>query len=130
MVLCLIAGRVLNVLEPRQLGILLDSLASSHHGFPVLEAALYMFYFWLPSSVLGPIRHILWEPVELSAQAAIKTAAYNKVMDLSCDFHTEKRSGELYASINQGGSVVGLLDLLVFQTVPMFVDICVAFFYL
>ena len=130
MVLCLIAGRALNVLEPRQLGILLDSLTTSYRRFPVPEAALYMLYNWLSSGVLYATRLALWEPFELAAQQAIKTAAYNKIMDLSCDFHTEKQSGELFTSIAQGTSVVSLLDNLLFQTVPMFVDLGIAFFYL
>ena len=129
-VLCLIVGLVINILEPRQLGILMDSLTTSHRTFPVSEAALWMFFNWIPSGILYSIRRALWEPIELAAQQAIKTAAYDKIMDLSCDFHTEKQSGELFTSIDQGASVVSLLESLLFQTAPMFVDIGVAFFYL
>lgn len=64
------------------------------------------------------------------AEASIKTAAYNQIMGLSRDFHTEKQSGELYKSIEQGSSVTSLLETIMFQVVPMFVDIIVAFSYL
>lgn len=63
-------------------------------------------------------------------QASLKTASYNQIMSLSRDFHTEKQSGELFKSIDQGRSITSLLDTLLFRTGPMLIDIVVAFSYL
>ncbi len=51
-------------------------------------------------------------------------------MTLSRDFHTEKQSGELYKSIEQGRSITGLFQVVAFQILPLFTDIVVAFSYL
>ena len=63
-------------------------------------------------------------------QAALKTAAYNQIMDLSRDFHTEKQSGELFAAVEQGSSITSLLDTVLFRIAPIFIDVFVAFSYL
>lgn len=68
--------------------------------------------------------------VPRKAQGTIKTAAYNQIMSLSRDFHTEKQSGELYKSIDQGRSITGLLEIVALQLLPMFTDVVVAFSYL
>ena len=60
--LCLAVKRVLVVLEPRQMGIVLDLLAQGE--VPVLQAALFVFYRWTALSGLGPLRRALWLPVE------------------------------------------------------------------
>lgn len=63
-------------------------------------------------------------------QATLKTAAYNQIMSLSRDFHTEKHSGELFKAIEQGRSITNLLDTVLFQIGPIFIDVVVAFSYL
>lgn len=110
-------------------GILVDSLGLSD-GLPYSEFLLYLLYTWLSGSVLGPIESLLWMPVELKADASIKTAAYDKIMTLSCDFHTDKQSGEMYKSIEQGSSITGLLDTAAFFLFPIIADLFVAYLYL
>ncbi len=63
--ICILLTRVLNVVAPRQLGILLDSLDLSHGRVPTLEFLLYLLYMWLADSVVAPVRRLLWIPVEL-----------------------------------------------------------------
>ena len=63
--ICLICARVLKVLEPRQLGIVLDRLDLSQGHVPVSEVLLYMLYGFLSTSVVSPVRRLLWMPVEL-----------------------------------------------------------------
>lgn len=63
--ICVLLARVLNVLAPRQLGVLLDSLDLSHGHVPILEFLLYLLYLWLSQSVVSPVRRLLWIPVEL-----------------------------------------------------------------
>lgn len=72
----------------------------------------------------------LWLPVEQYAHKAIETAAYSHIMGLSCDFHDNKQSGELYKSIEQGDSINSLLEIVLFQAFPMLIDLVVAYVYL
>ena len=51
-------------------------------------------------------------------------------MSLSCDFHDNKKSGELYRSIEQGKSIGSLLETLLFELLPMLIDLVVAYAYL
>lgn len=63
--LCLLGTRALNVLVPRQLGIVLDRLGLSQGRTPIFEFLLFLLFGFLSSSVISPIRHLLWTPVEL-----------------------------------------------------------------
>ena len=124
----------MNVLEPRQFGIVLDRLSTikgdGHFNSVILQTLLFVLYRWIDAVIVGPIRRLLWTPIEQNAQKSIETAAYNHIMDLSRDFHTEKQSGELYTSINQGSSIIGILKTMVFEVLPVFIDLVVAAAYL
>ncbi|KAI9815309.1 MAG: hypothetical protein M1827_002789 [Pycnora praestabilis] len=130
---CLLAGRVLNVLVPRQIGIIINALNISNGHVPYLEVALYAFYQLLNSSAgLDALRSYLWLPVEQYQYKAINTAAYNHIMQLSSDFHNSKSSGEMYTSVAQGHSVLGLLEMMLLDFLPMLTDLiiaCIYFFY-
>lgn len=97
---------------------------------PILEVFLWVVYRWIDSSIITQIRYMLWLPFEQYADGSIKKAAYNHIMGLSRDFHTEKRSGELYTSIGQGRSLKSIVQVLLFRIVPMLIDLTVAFVYL
>ena len=130
MCVCILCTRALNLLEPRQLGIVVDKLGASQAHLPMLEVFLWILYRWMDSSVISQIKYILWLPLEQYAQGSLKKAAYNQIMSLSRDFHTEKRSGELYTSIRQGSSLTSIIEMLLFKLGPMVVDLTVAFVYL
>ena len=127
----LICVRALNVLVPRQLGIVVNSLGVGSGGAPLLQLGIYIILAWASSSagLLG-LKNWLWYPVEMKALQAIKTASYNHIMDLSCDFHDGKQSGELYNSMWHGESILDLMKTLTFQLLPMVVDLVVACVYL
>ena len=128
--LCLLCTRALNLLEPRQLGIVVDKVGTSQAHLPILEVILWIMYRWMDSSVISQIKYILWLPLQQYAEGSLKKAAYNQIMGLSRDFHTEKRSGELYTSIGQGNSLTSIVEMLLFKLGPMIVDLTVAFVYL
>jgi len=50
-------------------------------------------------------------------------------MSLSYDFHSNKKTGEIWSSITQGRAVNGFIETILFQVIPMLVDLCVAFAY-
>ena len=131
---CLACGRALNVLEPRQFGIVLDRMSAvtsdGHLRSIMLEVLLFVFYRWIEAVLMAPAKRLLWTPIEQNADRSLQTAAYNHIMDLSRDFHTEKQSGELYASISQGSSIINILKTVIFQILPVFIDLALAAIYL
>ncbi|KAL8846974.1 MAG: hypothetical protein Q9221_007968 [Calogaya cf. arnoldii] len=127
-VLCILSVRVFNVLQPRQLGILVNALGSGS-GSIYQGVALYVFYYWIPR-VLGMIREWLWLPVEQHADTQISVRAYNHIMELSMDFHNNKQTGELFTTIGHGRSVSHLLEMVCWRFGPILLDIVVGYGYL
>ncbi|KAI5805492.1 hypothetical protein DFH27DRAFT_644061 [Peziza echinospora] len=132
--LCLLMERGLNILVPRQLGKVTDALMAggpfvgSH--LPWKEVSIFIMFRWLDSGAGIPaVQRYLWVPVDQYAYRSITTAAYNHVMNLSSDFHTAKNTGELYSSVNQGRSVNGFVEMILFSIIPMLADLAVAFGY-
>ena len=97
---------------------------------PIAEVLLWIIYRWIDSSIINQIRRILWLPFEQYADVSLKKAAYNHIMGLSREFHTRKRSGELFTAIGQGHSLKSILQVLLFRVVPIISDLTVAFIYL
>ena len=109
----------------------MQALSLSLGNVPWLELSLYILYSWLNSGAgIFALKNYFWLPLEQYAYKAISTASYNHVMNLSSEFHDSKRSGELYQTINLGHSVNNLLETILFQILPMLVDLAVAFAYL
>ena len=95
----LLCVRVFNVLIPRQLGIVVSSLGGSgQSAFVALSIYIVLSWASFSTGLLG-LKNWLFVPVELNAPPAIRTASYNHIMELSCDFHDSKRSGEMYQAI-------------------------------
>ncbi|MCJ1310222.1 hypothetical protein MMC25_003884 [Agyrium rufum] len=129
--LCLILIRVLNVLVPRQSGILVESLNQQEGGSPFVELIWYILFSWLSS--LAGVQYVkgrLWLPIDAYARASLEKKAYNHIMNLSCKFHDDKASGDLEMTMSQGQSVINLVELLGFDLVPLCVDLVVACGYL
>ncbi|MCJ1399436.1 hypothetical protein MMC11_002638 [Xylographa trunciseda] len=129
--LCIGAIRVLNVLVPRQLGQIVNSLGHPSDNRPFLELGIYILLASLESRVgIRALRTYLWLPVELFASQSIDCASYNHIMSLSSDFHDSKRSGELYKAMHQGQSVIQLLETILYQLAPMIMDLLIACFFM
>ena len=131
---CLACGRALNVLVPRQFGIVLDRMSTVTSdvqlGSIMSEIVLFVFYRWIEDVLMGPAKRLFWQPIEQNADKSLQTAAYNHIMDLSRDFHTDKQSGELYTSISQGSSIINILKTVIFRMLPVFADLALAAIYL
>ncbi|KAG0636143.1 hypothetical protein HOY80DRAFT_1055299 [Tuber brumale] len=127
---CLLAERGLNALVPHQLGVVTNSLSTGNGAIPWLQVSIYVVFRWLDSGSGIPALHrYLWIPVDQYASRSITTAAYNHVMSLSHDFHTNKKSVEIYSSVRQGRSVNGFIESVLFAVLPMLADLCIAFAY-
>ncbi|KAK4570289.1 hypothetical protein LTR86_002369 [Recurvomyces mirabilis] len=131
-VLVLIAQRFLNVLVPRQLGIITDELADTQGTgiIPWRAVGLWILYYTLSSPAgLSLIKSLAEIPVQQFSYKSIGSSAFSHVMHLSMDFHNDKNSGELIRAIEQGQHLTGLLEFIFFEVGPMFIDLIIGFVY-
>jgi ABC-type transport system involved in Fe-S cluster assembly fused permease/ATPase subunit len=128
---CLLAMNFLNVLIPRQLGIITDSLSGENDKNPWTEVLIFAGYKLVASEAgLSLLRQWLWIPVEYYSFGAISTAAYSHVLNLSSDFHDSKSSSDIMMAIQCGQSISNILESICFRAVPMLIDMVVASVYL
>ena len=128
---CLTVGRGMNILVPRQLGITVDALSRVNGNNPFLALALYATFSLIGSQAgVGALKTWFWIPIESHATHTLDVASYNHIMGLSCNFHDNKQSGELYMAMRQGHSVVDLLEALLYDLAPVLIDLVVACFYI
>jgi ABC-type transport system involved in Fe-S cluster assembly fused permease/ATPase subunit len=130
--LVILFERFLNVLIPRQLGIITDKLTNGagDGNMPWREVGIWMILSWLSSQAgLALVKGLAELPVQQFAWKSIGTTAFRHIMGLSMDFHSEKNSGELIRAIEQGQNLQGLLEFMCFEVGPMFLDLIIAFVY-
>ncbi|KAK6843204.1 vacuolar ABC heavy metal transporter [Apiospora arundinis] len=130
--LCLLLGNVVNVLIPRQLGIVMDSLSGNEDGRnPWFEVVVFAGLKLAGSEAgISLLRNMLWLPVDYYAMETLSNAAYSHVMSLSSDFHDSQSSSDLILAISSGHHINNMLESICFQALPMIVDLVVAFVYL
>lgn len=129
-VINLVQGRILNILAPRQLGIITDKLADGTTVMPWKDLALWAFYRWFRSgSGYGFVDSFAQMVIYQNSSARITQMAYKHVMSLSMDFHTSKDSGEVMRAVDQANAMNRLLDLVMFQLAPIFVDVIISAWY-
>ncbi|KAG9550669.1 putative ABC transporter, partial [Aureobasidium melanogenum] len=132
LVVVILADRALNLLVPRQLGIITDKLSTIRDTgeIPVKEIGLWMLYVWLSSYAgLHAITQFCQLPIEQHAYRKIGTTAFGHIMNLSMDFHSNKHSGELMAAIGQGQHLYRLCDFVFLDVGPMVFDLIIALVY-
>lgn len=126
----LVQGRALNLLEPRQLGIITDKITQGAHEMPWKDIGLWTLYRWVNSySGLGIIDNFAETYIGNQAFERITILAYKHLMSLSMDFHTSKDSGEVLKAVEQASSLNSLIELVLFEVFPILVDLVVAMWY-
>ena len=94
---------------------------------PLKEIGIFIALRLLDSSGgVGAIRRYMWMPLENYSYQKIGTAAFNKIMTLSSDFHDDKHSGSLWQSVTRGQSIRHVVSSVIFSVGPMFVDLALA----
>jgi ABC-type transport system involved in Fe-S cluster assembly fused permease/ATPase subunit len=126
----IILQRGLNILHPRQLGIIIDKLWE--HGYiPWKDILLWGFYAIASSNScgLGAINEMLENRLATWSKQELTYASVNHVMGLSMSFHDQKDSGEVIKAIEQAESLNDLLRLLIVDLMPAFLDVAISFWY-
>lgn len=125
-----ILNRGLNVAIPRQLGIAIDKLSSGPETMPWKGIALWACYLWLNSSAgFDILDSLATTHIQNSSYKQIKGLAMKHIMGLSLDFHSNKNTGELLRAIDQAGSLTNLVQLAIFQILPIVLDFIIAIGY-
>ncbi|KAF2675836.1 ATP-binding cassette-type vacuolar membrane transporter-like protein Hmt1, partial [Lentithecium fluviatile CBS 122367] len=126
----LIQGRALNLLEPRQLGIITNKLTMGSHKMPWLDIGLWTLYRWMNSySGFGILDNFAETVISNSAFERITILAYKHLMGLSMDFHTSKDSGEVLKAVEQASSLNSLIEMVLFEVFPILIDLVIAMYY-
>lgn len=156
--LCLLANNGLNVLIPRQIGIVTDTLTSSYnnsltishdnsfgnmyHAQDSPKSASVWTSPWMQVLIfaglklsaseagISLVRKRLWLPVEFYSERAIVEAAHSHVMNLDANFHDTQSLSDVLVAIQNGQSISEMLETICFQALPNLIDLVVAFIYL
>lgn len=122
--------RAVNVLHPRQLGIIVDRLTTERQ-IPWRDIFLWIFYGLLASDCtgLGAVNEILERRVSMWSYQQLTIASFDHVMSQSMSFHDEKDSGEIIKAVEQAGSLNSLLKTFVLRVAPGILDFVIAAWY-
>ncbi|OJD12668.1 hypothetical protein AJ78_06773 [Emergomyces pasteurianus Ep9510] len=128
-VLCLIANRFLNILVPRQLGIVTDRLFAQELAYPDLATYLILSLLHDESGV-GLIESLSKIPIEQFSYRQLTNTAFNHVMSLGMEFHSDRDSAEVMKAIEQGGALTRVLETAILEILPTVADMLIAFVFL
>ncbi|GKT82430.1 ABC transporter [Colletotrichum tofieldiae] len=130
--LCLvsIAGkRAMNVLVPRQLGIVTDLIMEKKAPYGALAIWLLLSLI-NDQSGLGLIEALAKIPIKQFSYRQITNAAFSHVMSLPMEFHSERDSAEVMKAIEQGEALSNLLETAIIDILPTIVDMVIALWFL
>ena len=126
----MLSSRVLNLLTPRQLGIITNKLQKQDGVMPWTDIYLWVLYQYLDSYAgLGIFDSLASIYISTTAYQRVTLLAYKHVLGLSMDFHTSKDSGEVLKAVEQASSLNSLVEMLIFDISPIFLDLVVAMYY-
>jgi ABC-type multidrug transport system fused ATPase/permease subunit len=128
-ILCLGAGRILNILLPTQLGKVVDNLLDREPPYRALALWLLLSFARYDPG-LDFIQALVKIPIENFSYRGLTNAAFSHIMSLSMDFHTTRDSAEVIAAVEQGQAITNLLSTFMLEIVPTCLDLVVALVYL
>ncbi|KAI0010414.1 P-loop containing nucleoside triphosphate hydrolase protein [Xylariaceae sp. FL0662B] len=129
---CIAVQRVLNVLIPRQEGIVVEKLVQTYATgeLPWRELIWWFSLRFINSpGTLGTLHDFLQLCIDNWSTRQMTNLIFSHIMGLSMDFHANADSGELMKATEQASSLTKLLRLLLFELAPIIVDVIVAVFY-
>ncbi|KAH9859261.1 hypothetical protein J1614_012209 [Plenodomus biglobosus] len=126
----MIQKRFLNLLTPRQLGIIANKIGKCDGVMPWKDIGLWVLFPYIDSYAgLGMIDGIANMVISNSAYRRITLVAFKHVLGLSMDFHTSKDTGEVLKAVEQAASLNTLINTVLFNVRPILLDIAVSTYY-
>ncbi|KIW09940.1 hypothetical protein PV08_11716 [Exophiala spinifera] len=122
--------RALNVLTPRQLGLIINRLTTERQ-IPWSDVGLWGLFGLLASDStgLGALNEMIERRISIWSFQRLGLAAFDQVMRLSMDFHDEKDSGEIIKALEQATSLNSLLQIIILEVFPGVLDVFIALWY-
>ncbi|KAM0350968.1 hypothetical protein ACHAPU_002746 [Fusarium lateritium] len=127
--LCIVVTRALTVLIPRQIGIVTDQLLAKQNPFSAL--AVWLLLYLLSHDVfIGAIEALAKISIKQFSYRSLTNAAFNHVLSLPMEFHSERDSAEVMKAIEQGEALTNVLDTVVIELLPSVFDLMIGFIFL
>ena len=133
---CLVLGRIVNILVPTQYKRIVDvlgALDSDPTADPYYQVILFVVLRALQGGVgfIQTIQNLCWIPNNQYTSRETSTRMLQHLHHLSLRFHLARKTGEVLRVMDRGtSSIVSLLQYIVFQIIPVLVDIAVACIYI
>ncbi|RYP47534.1 hypothetical protein DL768_006411 [Monosporascus sp. mg162] len=128
-----LAERALNILYPRQLGIVIDKLYDglTTGVVPWKEILLWILYATLGSQSCGlpALGEVLESRLSNWSRFQLSVAAFDHIMSLPMGFHDSKDSGEVIKAVEQAGALASILKTILLETLPFVLDMVAACWY-
>lgn len=122
---CLAGQRALNILIPAQLGVVTNLILDKQEPYGALFVWLLLVLI-NDDAGLGLVRDLAKIPIKQYSYRQLTNAAFNHVMSLSMEFHSERDSAEVMKAIEQGESLANLLETALLDILPTVLDLFLA----
>ncbi|KAI8835259.1 P-loop containing nucleoside triphosphate hydrolase protein [Chytriomyces cf. hyalinus JEL632] len=131
----LVCGRIVNVIVPLQYKMLVDTLTylppeesrSPYYAWGAVLAFCSLRYLQSGVGVISSLQSLCWIPVSQFNTREISVQMLRHLHSLSLQFHINRKTGEVLRVMDRGTSSVGsILNAVLFNIVPVFVDIFIA----
>ena len=124
-IITVILERALRVVLPGILGIITDKVTSGIAHIRELVVLLVLDILYAKSGVLF-IQELSKIPIKQCSYKKLTNAAFSQVMSQSIDFHSTQDSAEIMKTIGQGGALGNVLESVVIDISPTFIDVIIA----
>lgn len=122
---CLAGQRALHILIPAQLGVVTNLILDKQEPYGALFVWLLLVLI-NDDAGLGLVRDLAKIPIKQYSYRQLTNAAFNHVMSLSMEFHSERDSAEVMKAIEQGESLANLLETALLDILPTVLDLFLA----
>lgn len=128
LVLCILGASWLNVMIPRQLGIIADS--SDAVSAYVSLCVFILLVLGASESGLGLLKRWLWIPLRAFSTESLTTSAYSHILHLSADFHDSKSTPKMAHVLMSANAFSSLAETALLEAIPALLDVMIAVVYL
>lgn len=126
----LICGSIGDLVVPITLKYAVDSLDGLDPSFPVYAILVYGVASFL-NTACDQLRDIFFAYVSANTERLVALETFEHLQSLSLQFHLRRETGAVLRSVSRGASsFAGLLRIILFQILPVFVQVIVVCIYL
>ncbi|KAG2199718.1 hypothetical protein INT47_012854 [Mucor saturninus] len=126
-VLCFVLmslGFAVNLLAPQQIGYIVDNLKAGEFAWMPIMIYVGLKFLQGGSGLLQSLQNWLWIPIGQYTTREISLKTFSHLHSLSLGFHINRKTGEVLRIMDRGtSSVVNLLNQILFQIFPVWVNI-------